>query len=237
MKGKDHDWLIKGYIPKPAVILLTGEAKAGKTTIALQLAQALGKGGMFFNQQAKKCKVLFIQCDMSEFILRTVLQTYINCGVDLTGDVFLIHPEDMQFGMNVLQPDAQEYLRQARESCNPDVVFLDVLAELHSANEQDSMAMKEVITAILKIFYGLTVVIVHHNRKPPQPYGPNGMRPTVDPISASRGTSYLPGRADSVWMVDASPNGQNGTLHIKGRLGPQQQHPLRRLPSGLWALA
>lgn len=237
MRNKDHQWLIRGYVPKPAIILLTGEAKAGKTSLAIQLALALGRGDQFFGQPAVRSKALFFQCDMSEFILRNVLQDYMRCGLSLEGEVFIPHPDDMVYGINVLLPEHREYLRLLRQSCDPDVVFLDVLAELHSADEQNSIAMKEVVNALLSVFSGTTLVIVHHNRKPPQPYGPNAIRPPIDLISASRGTSYLPGRADSVWMVDATSDGTKGTLRIKGRLGPPRELALRRLPSGLWAPA
>lgn len=231
MKNPAHHWLIPGYVPKPGMILLIGEAKAGKTTLALQLALALGQGGKFLDKQATKNRVLFFQCDMSEFILRSVLQGYKAHGVPLDGDIFMPHPSDMHYGMNILLPEYQTYLTELRESCNPDVVFLDVLAELHSSDEQNSIAMKEVVNTLLKIFQGTTLIIVHHNRKPPQGYGPNGTRPAIDPISSSRGTSYLPGRADSVWMVDQNK------LQIKGRVSPPCTVYLQRLPSGLWAIA
>lgn len=230
MANPSHHWLIPGYVPKPGLILLTGEAKAGKTTLALQLALALGQGGLFLGQRAVKSKVLFFQCDMSEFILRTVLLHYKSHGVPLDGDVFMTHPADMRYGINVLTSRDKEYLSELQKSCTPDVVFLDVLSELHSADEQNSIAMKEVVQSLVSIFANTTLVLVHHNRKPPQSYGPNGTRPSIDPISASRGTSYLPGRADTVWMVDQDK------LQIKGRLGPPCTIRLTRLASGLWAM-
>ena len=231
MQSKDQHWLIPGYVPKPGVILFIAEAKAGKTTLAIQLALALGQGGEFLGQRSRKCRVLFCQYDMSEFILRTVLQHYKAQGINLEGDIFMPHPAEMHYGMNVLQPDDRAYLVALREASNPDVVILDVLAELHSADEQNSIAMKEVVNTLLNVFKGTTLIIIHHNRKPPQSYGPNGQRPPIDAVSASRGTSYLPGKADSIWMID------QGHLLIKGRLGPPKNIPLKRLPSGLWAVA
>ena len=223
MPNPKHDWIIPAFVPKPGLVLLVGEPKAGKTSLAIQLALAIGQGRDFLGKPANKRRVLYIQGDTSELVWRTMLYNYRTRGVDLGGDVHVIHPQDALYGIDIMTPDGTAYVREALLNCDPDVVIVDVLREMHSADEQNSTAMKAVVNQLMALLDGRTVILLHHTRKldPSLP---------VDPMNASRGTSYIPGRADIVWLLNQSK------LHIKGRLAPATITPLRRLPSGLWSL-
>lgn len=224
LEQKHHDWVIPGYVPKPGLVLLIGEPKAGKTSLAIQLALTLGRGEPFLGIPTKPASVLYVQCDTSDLVWRTMLYNYKKAGVNLAGNTRFIHPADQKYGLNIMTPEVTQYFREALEHSKPSVVILDVLRELHSSDEQDSTAMKIVVNHIMGIFEGTSVIMLHHTRK---------LDPTVavSPINASRGTSYIPGRADSIWLLHQS------RLYVTGRMAPATVRQLKRLPSGLWGVA
>jgi hypothetical protein len=48
-------WLVRDLVPMGSAGLLVGESRAGKTFLAIDLARALSKGGLFVTKQARAC--------------------------------------------------------------------------------------------------------------------------------------------------------------------------------------
>ena len=218
-------YLIEGYIPKPGLILFLGEAGAGKSFMALQIAMAVAQGGKVFDTQASKGNVLYFQFDMSELIVRERIKKLRQAGVNTSGPIYTLHPETAPVTTNILDPACYAHLQDAVDKSNPDLIIFDVLAEMHSVDEDSSSEMKPVGDAIMTLCKGRCGLILHHPRKTTW-----GIEPKV--IDASRGSSYLPGKVDAVWMM------HDGYFYIgKSRFSMGAKLKLKRLPSGLWALA
>lgn len=218
----DHEWLIRGIIARPSFVLLIGDGKSGKSTLALQAALGVARGETFLGIPCTKGRVLYVQCDVSDFTWHLMLTQFKEGGENISGDVFMIHPEHSRTYLDVLQRPTVEYLKAAKEAAEPQMVVLDLLRELHSGDEQDSTAMRIVMNSILSIFGDVGLLLVHHSSKldPAMP---------ADPIKSSRGSSYLPGRADNVMLL------HQGRLLTKGRFGPPMNLSLRRKSSGFWS--
>jgi RecA-family ATPase len=203
------------------MLLLLGEPFAGKSFLALQLGLSLAQGGTFMHKRCVQSRVLYLQFDPSEMVWRDRILSIQQAGVQLDGPLFMTHPDDSPRVMNILTGESQRFLAGSLEAARPDVVIIDVLREIHSADEQDSTQMKQVGDAIMQIFHGKTLVILHHTRK-------FDSEKPIEVINSSRGSSYLTGKADATWLI------HKNNLHTVSRFASPQVHPMERLACGLW---
>jgi RecA-family ATPase len=134
----------------------------------------------------------------------------------------MIHPEDFVRPFNILTPSHAAWLNSLVTTHHPEVVIIDVLREIHNADENDSTAMKIVGDHLAHIFRDCTLILVHHSRK----ISEDVFKP--DPSSFSRGSSYLTGKVDAIWLL------WNNQLTIQDRMSESQTIKLRQRPSGLW---
>jgi RecA-family ATPase len=215
------NWLIPGILPKPGMVLLLGEPFAGKSFLAFQLGLSLAQGGLFQHRQCRPSRVLYLQFDPSELIWRDRILSIQRAGIKMEGPMFMVHPDDNPRSMNILTLEHQHFLQGCLKASLPDVVIIDVLREIHSCDEQDSTQMKQVGDAIMEIFYGYTLVILHHTRKI------DSEKP-IEVINSSRGSSYMTGKADATWMI------HKNNLYTVSRFGSPTVHQMDRLPCGLW---
>ena len=214
-------WLIPDLIPKPSMLLLLGEPFAGKSFLALQLALCLAQGKPFLHRPARQSRVLYLQFDTSELVWKERLLALQKAHIDLSGPIYMVHPDDNRRNMHILLPEHQAFLRECLRAAEPDVIIIDVLREIHSVDEQDSTAMKQVGDAIMHLFHGYSVVIIHHTKKL------DSEKP-IEVINSSRGSSYMPGKADATWLL------HKNRLYTVSRFNSNMVYNLERLPCGLW---
>lgn len=215
------NWLIPDLLPKPGMLLLLGEPFAGKSFLAFQLGLMLAQGGLFLHRKCRQSRVLYLQFDPSELVWRDRIIAIQKAGVNLAGPFFMVHPEDNKRNMHILTLESQRFLQETLTASEPDVVIVDVLREIHSCDEQDSTQMKQVGDALMQLFHGYTLVLIHHTRKI------DNEKP-IEVINSSRGSSYVTGKADATWLL------HNQCLYTVSRFGAPSIHRLERLPCGLW---
>lgn len=219
-------WLIPGLIPRPGWILLLGEPKAGKSTFALQLALAVAQGKSFFPQvSTRQGRVLFLQLDTSELVWRKRILDVAKVGQDITGPVLAVHPEDELRPLNILDLSVQNWLKEAIALAAPALIVTDVLRELHNADENDSSSMKVAGDVLYQLTRGYATLLLHHSKK-------MEAGSYCDPIQASRGSSYITGKADSVWMI------HENSLRIVPRFAERKTYTMLRggvAQAGLWS--
>ena len=214
-------WIVPKLIPKPGLVMLYGEPKAGKSFLALQLALAVGQGRSFANTPCVKGRVLYLQFDTGELVWRDRLQNLKKHRVDLSGDVYMVHPDYNPRSMNVLEPTNVGFLQDVLAETQPDMVIIDVLREVHNQDENDSTAMKLVGDRLMELFSPYALVILHHTHK---------LSPDSPPrvVNAGRGSSYVAGKADALWLIHDSK------LKIESRFTDAMTKPMQRDSSGIW---
>lgn len=215
------NWLIPGMLPKPGMLLMLGEPFAGKSYLALQLALCLAQGRLFLHKQCRQSRVLYLQFDPSELVWRDRIISLQQAGIDLSGPLFMVHPDDNRRNMHILSLEHQRFIHESLEAAKPDVVIIDVLREIHSCDEQDSTQMKQVGDALMQLFHGYALILIHHVRKQEQD------KP-IEVINSSRGSSYITGKADATWLL------HNNRLYTISRFAAPMTYELGRLPCGLW---
>lgn len=217
-------WLVDGLIPKPGIVLLVGEAKAGKSFLALDIALRVARGDKVLGQSTQKSKVLYLNLDMAEPEVRERGETLVKEGVDISApNLLVVHPEDELRPLNILQPGGYAWLAQTVKLADPALIVVDVLREVHTEEENDSTAMKRVFDGLEGAFKHRAVLYVHHTKK-----FPADMVGDPNPVTASRGSTYLTGKAHAFWLLYQS------RLHIVTRSGESRKLHARRQVSGMW---
>lgn len=190
------EWIVDQLIPRPGMVELMGPPKAGKTFITTDLALAVAQGKPFFGRQTKQSRVLYLQLDTSEHIMRDRGQRLRRAGYDITAPLLgMIHPEDAMRPVNIMLQAGADYVKQALAIQNPALCIIDTLRECHQEDENESTAMKLVMDRLEQLFIGRSLFLVHHINKIPEEVE----RP--DPVRSSRGSSYITGKVDAFWML------------------------------------
>jgi hypothetical protein len=176
----------------------------------------------FLGQPVDAASVLYLQFDTSETVWRQRLKDLRASGATLPDNLFLLHPEDQPTRVNILSHDSRSLIESTIAACDPKLIVVDVLRECHNADEQDSTEMKVVGDALMTLSAGRTLLLIHHTHKLYEGYG------TPSPINAARGSSYISGKADAIWLL------YKDTLAIASRFHHDEKRHLARQASGLW---
>lgn len=219
-------WLIPRYLPAPSLIVLLGEPKVGKSFFALQIANVIGSGGRLWGEQAKRGRVLYLQFDTSEMVWRERITTMREYGLGLSDNIFLVHPDDNPKWCDITDPAIQRWWRQAIEQTKPDVIIVDVYREIHRKDENDSTAGKVVGDTLMELVKGYATILLHHTPK----IDLSAVDPDeVRPVNLARGSSYLAGKADALWLLSQH------RLWIAPRFGESFHTEARLNTPGLWS--
>lgn len=225
----DHEWLIPGYLPKPGLLMILGEPRCGKSFLALQLSLSLAQGTTLLptTTPTRPHKVLYFYFDKTGvFAFQERLQKLQASGCNLSGPLYVIHPQDKLPSANLTSIESYQYFRELIISCDPDVVVFDVLREFHNSDENESTEMKIVGDLLTTLCQDKAIIVVHHTKKLDYP----GRTGPVRNIEASRGSNYIVGKADSTWLI------YDGWLNIESNFAMPIRYKLARRDNGLWQI-
>lgn len=220
---KRLSWQIHGLIPRPSKINLIGAPKEGKTFLALGAAACVASGRDFLGHKTEEGRVIYLQFDTGLATWDEMLSKLTESGVDFAAGLRMIHPEDVKRPLNILTPDSRAYLRDIVKHDDPDLVVLDTLRKVHSADENDSTEMKVVGDALDEIFGGVALLLLHHARKIPSEV----IEP--DPAQSGRGSSAIMADADGLWLL------YRNTLRTTSRFDERGIYRLDREDNGMWS--
>ena len=182
-------YVVEDFVPRPGLTLLIGEPKAGKSYLALQIALAVCMGQPVLGAPTIQGTVLYLQFDTSEASWRRRLLKLERAGVTLPHTLYLLHPSQTPTRINILDTGFQALLTRAIMECNPSVVIVDALREIHNKKEDNSGDQKVVGEALLTITQGRATVLIHHTAK-------LSNKEEIRVVDLPRGTSYWAGRCD-----------------------------------------
>lgn len=231
LEGLKRDYLIPGLVPEAGRIALYGVAKRGKSFLALQLALAVAQGTPFLDIPVKKSgPVLYLQFDTPPELWQERLIKLRDSGVNISGDLYAIHPSTQPRRVNLLHGHQVGEIHDMITATLPVLVIIDVLAKVHSLDENAERDMKPVIDRLSTLCAGRALLIVHHTAKP-------NLMPGASQQSAStagRGSSYLGGEVDANWLLKVRQRG-TGALEIEARFAAAAEDiKLTQGSNGLW---
>lgn len=198
-------WIVPGYLMRGAVTLVAGMGSAGKSSlmvgwaVALAFAEPLGR---FQPTAAAKVVLYNVEDDQHEQRRRlsAALRPIGRNALDLAGRIIRCGPRDIGTLIErdattgeIHTTDAWNDLVRLIADTRPDVVVLDPLVELHTAEENDNTALRSVIAKFRALAqqHQIAVVLVHHARK-------GSVAGDMDGV---RGAGSLVGAARSVFTV------------------------------------
>jgi hypothetical protein len=215
-------WIVPGHLMRGAVTLVAGMGSAGKSSLMVGWACAIALGeplGRFEPRDCGKVVLYNVEDDLHEQRRRiaAALRTFGRNPRDVAGRIVRCGPTDVG---TLIERDATtgevhttaawEDLVALLEAQKPDVVVLDPLVELHTAEENDNTALRSVIAKFRALAQQqqIAVVLIHHARK-------GSVAGDMDGV---RGAGSLVGAARSVFTVTPMTEEEAADLGIAGDL-------------------
>lgn len=226
LPGQDLKWVVKDLIPKPGLITILGEPKSGKSFFALQVCLNLAQGLPVFGVPTEPHRTLYLQFDTSNTVWKERIVGLRDRGIDISGQIMMVHPDDLPKPCNLERQVTRDTLKKALDTCQPDIVVIDVLRELHQKNENDSTDMKIIGDHMMSLFQNQTILLVHHSKKIWQTEGVEA----INPISYCRGSSYIPGKSDAIWLIHKEK------IYLVPRFARKQVLDITQTQTGLFDL-
>lgn len=221
VRGKDYlalprdpqPWLIEKVVPSGGLMNAYGKPKLGKSYLALGIALAVSNPNVqewLGFRVLKHGDVMYLQADTPRSEWASRVDKLAALGYDISN----IHFTDNNLGpypVNLTSPAAKESLKQCIEAVKPVLLVVDTLREVHSGDENDSGAMKEIIQSVVECTRNTntSVLFVSHSRKDLN--SKDGGKGDDDLMNDGRGSSYVSGRMDVIAKLTEK------TLILKGR--------------------
>jgi hypothetical protein len=159
-----------GIMPHNSHIMIAGESGVGKSLLRLELALHLAMGWDWLGFKIPRSRSVGIfQYENSEltekFRIKKMLQG-LGTSVDAIGDRVRYAKRDERFNLTLKGDRARLFEKVKALGCV--VMIYDCLSNLHTANENDNVKMREVLD-ILTDFnaeLGTACIVIHHFGKP-----------------------------------------------------------------------
>ena len=199
------DWVVEHLIEKPSLGFIGGEPKMTKSITALHLALCVVTGTPVFGQfqVPHPGKVFYLQEEDGRRRVKRRMKAL------LKGMGAWPPPEDfgtrlkvaIRKGFRIDDPEWRRRLDVELTQLQPDLIVFDVLANLHSKEENEQQAMSEIVSYFRDIRdrYGCAVLIVHHFGKV------GGAGGFVRPNQRLRGSSVLAAASENSLYLSATP--------------------------------
>lgn len=230
-------WVVPGILAGGRLAHIAGEEKSGKTTLLLQAAVALQKGGTFLGRPVPCGRTLYLDFDWNgaqEFI-----RSCRELGADRTDLITYINPQNAETGNPIIM-DARgvESLRRSiRKHGDVKLVVIDNMVNAltsredrrgYNAQETDARQLRA-LAQVAKEFPDVAFVIIGHTTK----------AGGKDPFSRYAGSRAIGGNVDIQLVLEGTANGTQALLSGRGRGGLKRYNKkLRRASRGVgWEVA
>lgn len=203
----EPEWLVKGMIPMKDLTLVTGAPGASKSWLAYSLAVSVAHGSPWLGVPVR------------EVPRRKGAPAVLVCNYDNStaecGRRFLrlgLRPDDpvvfhsLDEGEPLRLPENAEKLAIVVDHLQPALVVVDTLRQAHTAEENSSKEMGQVMSQLKRLYRcGAAVVVVHHAGK-----SPSGG-------SASRGSQEIDGSSTAMIHVVTETEELSSATWVKHR--------------------
>jgi RecA-family ATPase len=198
-------WIYEG------VTMLAAPPKSGKTTLARQIAEAVGIGGDVFGSPCETGRTTFLSLEEGPRLFKRKLE------------IMKMHPDaaeslDLFWTWRQGLAGCEDLITHIKERPETRFVVVDVFAKFRQPPDKattpyqaDYDAMTG-LSNVAKQFPGLAILVNHHLRK---------MR-SLDPMDDISGTYGLTGAIDAFLVLRRQ--GSGGCLHAGGRLWDRDEN-------------
>lgn len=194
-----NPWILKDLITQGAYVNLYGKPKAKKSSAALGIAIAVSSGEEEWLgfEVCKHGPVMILQVDTPRNDWRARIIKARNAGHNVA-QIAIADKLSAPYPFNILDEEHRAWFKRTLNIIKPVLVFVDTLREIHQNDENDSGQMKQVFDAFESVKMpgtddrpDPTIVFISHARK-------EGQFHSEDVLSDNRGSSYIPGKCDTI---------------------------------------
>lgn len=205
----DPDWVIRGFLARDVVTLLTGKWKeSGKSTLVMHWVRAILRGEPFLDHTPPRGSVIYL----TEEAPTTFRQLVDRVGI---GDEEGLHVLGWQQARNLPWTQVVQLAVEAAQAHSASLVVIDTWSKwtgIRGDSEKNAGDVLEAFEAIedLRAKTGAAVLILHH---PP--------KRSTSLADAGRGSGALGGAVDLLLLLKREPQRPDNvrTLEAEGRLG------------------
>jgi hypothetical protein len=211
------EMLIDGLLEKQCLAMICGSWGTGKTCVLMAIGINVSLGTPLAGQLAvKQGRVLFVGFEASPYQYAKQYRKLLkSLGLSTANvDMLMLQGQDLSSG------PTWRRLRATVEEGHYDLVLLDGLKALSSADENSNTEMDPLMTRLMSLVeHGRTLVFTHHTGKPKL-----GVEPSK---FDSRGASVIPARCDMEWRVELVGHKMTLTcMKSRGEVEPGATHGL-----------
>ena len=210
-------WVVPGMLAGGRLAHIAGEEKSGKTTLLLQAAVALQKGGTFLGRPVPCGRTLYLDFDWNgqqEFI-----RFCRELGADRTDLITYINPQNAKTGNPIIMDvrGVESLRRSIRKHGDVKLVVIDNMVNAltsredrrgYNAQETDARQLRA-LAQVAKEFPDVAFVIIGHTTK----------AGGKDPFSRYAGSRAIGGNVDIQLVLEGTGGGTKATLSGRGRGG------------------
>jgi len=227
LKSEDESAIVSNLLPHSGALNIFGAPKAGKSYLALQLANAIGDPSIdnFLGFPIKAHgEVLYIQVDTPRNLWIDRVMALKARGQSFESVYFTDRQDCPEVTFDVNHPTHYAWLEGECKARPYLACIVDTLRETFDGDENDSNQMKRVVARLVKATAPAALILVSHSRKLGKDQ-PSGI------TQNQRGSSYVAGRMDALVEVDT------GKLLANSRtLGETMIAVTQSTESGLFSL-
>jgi len=208
-KFPQERWLVDGLLPLSGITLLSGAPESYKTWVMLDIVSSVAEGKPLFGKfPTTKTKVLIIDEESDERILQERLKAL------HTPRTSPIYTESMKGSLFT-----PEYVKTLVEWClekEIGLVVADSLSRIHKGDESTAKDMSALFALVRQLtIVGISVVILHHNRKSNPGYGYSS--------NDIRGSSDILASVDSAIALSTQRTSHVNVQQVKNRIATKQR--------------
>lgn len=164
-------WLIGGILPEGNCCIIGGEPKSYKTWLSLTCAVCLASGRDVLNKWSPRkfgTSLIYSPEGQGEGLRRRLYGLCVGMGLDYKEVLKRLHIIVEPVKLSLDNADNWMRLAETVMVIKPDMLIMDPLVHIHSVDENDNIAIQQILTQIRdlnKARPGLTIVLVHHTKK------------------------------------------------------------------------
>jgi archaellum biogenesis ATPase FlaH len=213
---------VPGFVYAGSLNLIAGEPKAGKSTLAWYVINAISRGESFLDATSRKANVLYVT-EQNEVSFRQ--ETLNVVGFSTNENTYVLLPEASPVSS---WERRIEFWGDRLVATHSNVLVIDTFssfASLPPNGENDSACIAERLMQLKQLYAkrpSLGIILIHHIRKPSidPKYPPKAYADLRD----ARGSTAIVGGVDHCVMIAKSvehPNVRH--IHTEGRFEPENK--------------
>lgn len=162
------EWLIPEVLVAKTINFISAESGIGKSRLSMQLGKAMATGTQFLKWPVpRQMSVMYLSLEMAGDMLKHFLESLLQ-GKEMEDEQsnnFMLVPVGK--AIDVSSPEGLAFIEMFVKEYKPEVLMIDAMGKL-AFDELGETQAKSINNAMNYLIqeYGVTILMIHHNRKP-----------------------------------------------------------------------